>query len=92
MQWLTNTINDAYDWVMRRLAKRVMNEAYADGQNSALRVALVQFDRARRDDHLMMLMDIRKIGESIPFNDADPKVAYNLGKQVAIEIIENRSK
>ena len=92
MQWLTNTINDAYDWVMRRLAKRVMNEAYADGQNSALRVALVQFYRARRDDHLMMLKDIREIGESIPFNDADPKVAYNLGKQVAIEIIENRSK
>jgi hypothetical protein len=92
MQWLTNTIADGYDWVMRRIAQRAMAQAYQDGQIKALRTALIEFSKARNEDHQLMLMEMRSIGSGMNFNDADPKVAYELGKQVATEIIQRRIK
>lgn len=85
-------IRDGYDWVMQRIARRAIAQAYNDGQSKALRIALVEFSTARNEDHLAMINEINAIGSAMNFADADPKVAYQLGKQVATEIIERRAR
>lgn len=85
-------IEAGYDWVMQRIARQAIANAYRDGQATALRTSLVEFSKARNEDHLAMITEINAIGSSMNFADADPKVAYQLGKQVATEIIERRAR
>lgn len=85
-------IQEGYDWLMRKLAKRVINEAYVDGQNAALITSLNSFHRARREDLWAITEDIKKCGEGFEFKDTDPALAYKLGKQIGIDVVTDRAK
>lgn len=87
---IKHLIANGYDWVMQRIARQAIANAYREGQATALRTSLVEFSKARNEDHRAMIMEMTSLGSELKFNDADPKVAYELGKQVAIEIIERR--
>lgn len=89
---IKQSILDGYDWLMTKLAKRVVAGAYADGQNAALRTALNSFHRARREDLYAIRHDIETCGEGIDFKDTDPTLAYKLGKQIGIDAVIARAK
>lgn len=89
---MRTAIENLIEKALQRLARKQIAGAYTDGQNSALRIALVEFDRARRLDLQAIITEIDAIGTSMSFEGADPKTAYQLGKQVCRDIITDRSK
>lgn len=91
---IKHAILEGYDWLMRKLAKRVITQAKADTMGHVLGLALREFHTARKLDLHDIVTQIDEIGAGMErhFEDTDPDVAYKLGKQVAIEIIEARMR
>lgn len=94
IQTIKHAILEGYDWLMWRLAKRVIAQARTDTMSVALRTALKEFNNARKLDAYDIIKQIDEIGAGMErhFKGTDPDVAYKLGKQVVREIVEARMR
>lgn len=83
-----------YIKVSAKFASEAIARAKADTSREVLHTALHEFHRARRLDWIDITQQIKELGSGMErhFEGTDPAVAYDLGKQVAVEIIEARVK
>lgn len=81
-----------YDKFIHKIGKRAIAEARAESFTRALNISLIEFGKARKLDWIDIARQIDEVGDGMEehFKDTDPAVAYNLGKQVAIEIVHKR--
>lgn len=91
---IKHQLREFYVWLSAKFASEAIARAKAETSRQVLHTALREFNTARKLDWIDITQQIDKLGSGMErhFEGTDPAVAYDLGKQVCKEIINERVK